>query len=185
MPAARDASARPRSTSSAPMSATGTGPRRNRARATGDGRQDRGRVVGTQHDAGFADRLLERLEQRVLGIRVEPVGGLDDGHADATLHGQQRQVRDERLDLADPDLVAGSFGREPMQVGVVAVLHLATRGADATGPRRAGPVRMHRSPAARSIASVVLPTARGPTSRIACGARPRVMARRTAASASG
>ena len=135
-PAARDASARPRSTSNAAMSRAGTGPSRNLAeRLATVGRMVAGSSAQSTMQAS-PDGLLERLEQRVLGIRVQPMGRLHDSDADASLHGQERQVRDERLDLGDPDLLPGTLRLEPVEVGVVAVLHLATGGARTTGPRR-------------------------------------------------
>ena len=59
---------------------------------------------------------------------------LDDGHAHAALQRQQGELRRQRLDLADPNLLAGALRREPMQVRVVAVLHLAARRAVAARP---------------------------------------------------
>jgi len=51
--------------------------------------------------------------------------------------------------------------------------------------RSIGSSAVHRSPAARSSARVVLPTPGGPTTRTDCGGRPVTIARRTPASASG
>ncbi len=60
-------------------------------------REDRGqqgrRVVGAEHQASGRTRLLQRLEQRVLGVEVEALRRGDDGHSEATLHRRQRQLR--------------------------------------------------------------------------------------------
>lgn len=48
-------------------------------------------------------------QQRVLGVGVHAVRGAHDGHAPAALHGQQRQLRDERRDLGQADLLAGAL----------------------------------------------------------------------------
>ena len=62
-------------------------------------------VVGTEHEAGRGAGLLEGLEQGVLGVRVQAMGGADDGHAKAALHGRQSQVGAELLDLPEADLL--------------------------------------------------------------------------------
>ena len=49
-----------------------------------------------------------------------------DGHAEATLHGRQRQVGDQPLDLRDADLLARPLGLHEMEVRVVAERDLAT-----------------------------------------------------------
>ena len=54
-------------------------PQRLGARA--DGRQQPARLVGDQHEHLAWQRLLERLEQRVLRLLVGPVGALDQDHA--------------------------------------------------------------------------------------------------------
>ena len=99
-----------------------------------DGGQERSGVVGTEHQAGARTGLLERLEKRVLGVRVEAVRGADDSHAEAALVRRQRQVGGELLDLADEDLLTGPLGNQPVDVGVVVGDHLATGRTGATRP---------------------------------------------------
>ena len=54
--------------------------------AAADGIEQGRLVVHAEHDDRAGGRFLERLEQRVLGVRVEPVGGFDDSDPEATLH---------------------------------------------------------------------------------------------------
>ena len=91
-------------------------------------------VVGTEHEAGRGAGLLERLEERVLGVRVQPLGGADDGDAKAALQGRQREVGDELLDLPEADLLARALGRHEMEIGVVAQGDLAAGRTGPTGP---------------------------------------------------
>ena len=88
-------------------------------------------------------RLLEHLEERVLGVVVEAMGLLDDHDTRPALDREQGQLADQVPDrarlrvagLADPDLPAGPFGGEPVQVGVIARGHLPAAPADAARPR--------------------------------------------------
>ena len=177
-PAARRAAGRRRPCSAriASMSRTPTGPRRSRAQ--------RDRIVGRSGSSASAQstivtpgrRLLERLEQGRLGVLVHAVGTLDDRDPGAALDRQQGQVGDEVADApdlgagaADDDLAtrarparagAGRGGRRARRAG--------TPGRSRHG-RAAASSAVHSRPAARSSASVVLPTPAGPTSRTACG----------------
>ncbi len=68
---------------------------------------------------------------------------LDDGDARAAFGGQEGKFADQVPDrarlrvsrVADPNLPAGSFGGEPVQVGVIARGHQAAAPADAAGSR--------------------------------------------------
>ena len=175
--AASGASASPWSARIASTSRGPTGPRRSRAQ--------RDRIVGRSGSSASAHRMM-----------VTPAGGsssvlssaawassfirsarLDDGDPGSALDRQQRQLADQVADAADrrsgsadDDLAAGTLGPEPMEVRVGAVLDQPARAARA-GRGRSTAAAVHRSPAARSSASVVLPTPAGPTSRTACGRR--------------
>ncbi len=177
--AAVGGSASSRSASRRSMSRTPTGPSRMRAQ--------RDRTVGSSRSSSSAHRisvvpggrLLERLQQRRLGVVVHPVSVAEDRDPRAALDGQQRELDGEAADgarlgmeaVADADLAAGALGLQAVQVRVVAVLDhpaAAARPARPVAPRSA-PV--HRSAAARSIASGSLPTDAGPASSMACGTR--------------
>ncbi len=107
---------------------------------------------------------------------------LDDRHPGAALDGQQGELAQEVADaarsaglarVADDDLAARPLRGQPVEVGVVTG---GDEPACPAGPAGPGPPRsgaVHSSAAARSPASVVLPTAGGPTSRTAWGARTR------------
>ena len=90
-------------------------------------------VVGAENDGDSRGRLLEQFEERVLGVVVQPVGGLYDGHAGAALYWQKGEFRDQAPDgpglgvggTADPHLASGASGREPVEIRVVARGHLA------------------------------------------------------------
>ena len=59
-------------------------------------------------------RLLQRLQQRVGGVDVELVGGIDDHHAPGALRRRQPQER-----LEPPHLVDGDARRDPLGAHVV------------------------------------------------------------------
>ena len=110
-----------------------------------DGRQQPLLVVGAQDQRGPGGRLLERLEQRRLGVVVHPVRVAEDRDPRAALDGQQRELDGQAADgaglgvlaIADPDLAAGALGLQAVQVRMVAVLHhpaAATRPARPVGP---------------------------------------------------
>ena len=109
----------------------------------------------------------------------------DDGHAEATLERQEGKLDDERPCLVDADLAAGAGRCEPMQVGMVAVVDLPTRRARRDMVARWGRRARHSRPAARSSASVVLPTRAGPATRTAFGGRSETTARATTSRAAG
>ena len=106
-----------------------------------DRRQEPCLLVGAQHDRDAGRRLLERLEQRRLGVLVHPVGDLDDRHARATLDRHERQVREEvlhapiaRVGAADHDLAAWSGRPETVDVGMRAVIDQPARPARPARP---------------------------------------------------
>ena len=136
-----EASAQPFSPAGAPASRRPAAPAQPRG-AREHGGQQGCRVIRAEHEAGGRSRLLQRLEQRVLGVEVETVRGRDDGHPKAALHGRQGQLGDEPLHLGDADLLAGPLRLDEVQVGVVAGCHLVTGGAGATGSR--GRIIRHR-----------------------------------------
>ena len=165
---------------------------RHRARA-GSGRA-RDRTVGRRRSSSSAQRtivtpggrLLERLEERGLGVVGQAVGPLDDRDArrrPRPASGRDPTARRRTVPSSgpvarpDPDLVAGTRRREAMDVRDAG---RARRGGNRDTPGtagRAGSGSSHRSPAARSRASVVLPIPAGPLIRIACGTRPATIAR--------
>ena len=102
--------------------------------ATDDGGQQLGRIVRGKHDDHRVGRLLERLEQRVLGVVVEPMRFLDERDPEATFERQQRELTGKSLHLADADLLSGALWRESMKVRVIAVLNLAAGDAFAARP---------------------------------------------------
>jgi hypothetical protein len=60
-----------------------------------DRRKEPRLLVGTEHDHHPCRRLLERLEQRRLGVLVHPFGTLDDRHPGPALDGHQGELRDQ------------------------------------------------------------------------------------------
>src|SRR5262245_51198753 len=70
--------------------------------ARADRRQQPPLAVSAEDDRDAGRRLLERLEQRGLGVLVHPVGAVDDGDAPAALHRHQGQLRDQVADTAEP-----------------------------------------------------------------------------------
>ncbi len=102
--------------------------------AAADGVEQQRLVVGAEHEHRAGRWLLERLEQRVLGVGVESLGRRDDGDPDAALERQQGKVGDQRACLIDADLTPGAGRREGMDIGVVAMIDLAAGGAVAAGP---------------------------------------------------
>jgi hypothetical protein len=108
-------------------------------------RADRGQealLIGRgedQHRAG--GRLLERLEERRLGVLGHAIRGGDDRDPRAALDGQQRQVPDEVADptlltAADRDDEARPGRAQPMQVGMISVLEGAAGPARPARPAR-------------------------------------------------
>ena len=178
------------------MSRDPTSPRRMPEAARPDRREETRLLVGTQDDGDARGRLLERLEQRGLGVLVHPVGGLDDRHARAALDRHEDEVGEEVLDAplarlraADHDLAPRPGRPEAMDVGVRAVLDQpARRGTPGTagrpaprctGGRRRGRVRGSscRRPRARPGARRAGPARdhrrhRGERGRLAPGPRP-------------
>ena len=59
-----------------------------------DRRQQAVLVVGAQDDRDAGRWLLERLEQRGLGVLVHPMRRFDDRHARAALERQQHELAD-------------------------------------------------------------------------------------------
>jgi hypothetical protein len=82
-------------------------------------------VVGAEDEHRPGGRLLECLEEGVLSVRIESLGGGDDGQANAPLERQERELYDQRPGLVDADLPTGPGRRKPVHVGVVVVLDLA------------------------------------------------------------
>ena len=106
--------AAPRSTRRSVRRSTGDGREAQVRRSRQDRRQERRRVIGAQDDARARARLLEGLEERVLGIGVHPLCGAHDRHAVAAFHRQQRQCHRE---LADPARCGSDRRRPPAQGG--------------------------------------------------------------------
>ena len=61
-------------------------------------------VVGAQDERRAGGRLLERLEERRLGVVVHAMRALDERHAPAALDGHQRQLGHQVAD--PPDVLA-------------------------------------------------------------------------------
>ena len=120
-----------------------------------------------EHEQAARRRLLERLEQRVEGRRREHVHLVDD--EDAVLAGRGR-VADRRDQLAHVVDAGAARGVDLLHVG--RACRRRSRGTASTRRRAcpSGPSSQLRQ-RARMRASVVLPTPRGPVSRIACGTR--------------
>ena len=156
-------------------------------------RPDRGQeallVGGREDEDGAGGRLLERLEERRLGVLGHPVRGDDDRDARAALDGHERQLADEVAHAAlFPARRSGSrcrrrSARAGARPGGCRARTPGTPGTSRHG-RSAGSSARHSSPAAMSSASVALPTPGGPTRSSACGMPPASIAL-TAATAAG
>ena len=94
------ASATPPSARIALDLADGDGTEPDPGTARPDGRHQAVLVVRAEHDRHAGRRLLERLQERRLGVVAHPVGPLEDRDPGAALDGQQRR---------DPARGAGSF----------------------------------------------------------------------------
>jgi hypothetical protein len=103
--------------------------------AAADSRQQQGLVLDRQHDAYARGRLLEGLQERVLRIRVHALGTFDDGKAVTTLEWKERERRLELVDLSESNLATRAGRREPVHVGVRAVVDLSAGAACAAWPR--------------------------------------------------
>jgi hypothetical protein len=111
--------------------------------ARSNGRQQAFLLVGAEHNRDPGRRLLEHLEEGVLGVVVESIGLLDDDDPRPAFDGEQRQLADQMPDrarlrvvrLADPNLRAGSFRSEAVQIRVIARCHLPAAAAGSTWPR--------------------------------------------------
>ena len=120
---------------------------RDRAEADADAaranrRQEPLVVRGGQDQDCVRGRLLQRLEERRLGVFGHAVGARDNRNPRAALDGQERQVADQvthaaLVAAADRDHQARAGGREPVEVRMIAVRERATRTAFATGPHGA------------------------------------------------
>ena len=158
-------------------------------RAAGSDRRQEARLaVGAQDDRDPRRRLLERLQKGGLGILVHPLGAFDDRDARRRPRPASGRARDQVADAPEPrtrptdhDLPAGPGRLESVHVGMAAVLDEPARAARRHG--RIDTSAVHRRPAARSSASVVLPTPSGPTTRTAWGTGPRIIAATTATAA--
>ena len=151
------------------MSRGPTGPRRIRAQR--DRTVGRSRVSSSAHSTivtpgGGSSSVLSRAALRVL---VHPVGRLHDRDACPTLEGQEGQIGDEVADAAvlrlpGPPMTTwppGPSGPRRCRSGWSPRSTRRQPRHDRQG-RTAGSDAVHRSPAARSSASVVLPTPPGP-----------------------
>ena len=124
-----------------------------------DGGEQRVGVRRDEHQRGVVGRLLQRLQERVLGLRVHGVGGVDDHHPTPSLEPPQREpVIDEVAHLVDHDVLGGRpaaprfpsprLRHHPLlgqveDVGVGAARDLAARPARAAGPVGLGRLAIH------------------------------------------
>ena len=145
------------------MSRAPTSPSRTPEAARADGRQQPRLLVGAQHDRHPARRLLERLEQRRLGVLVHPVGALDDRDPGTALDRHQRELRDQVTDApvpglgsADDDLAAGPAGPSRWRSGWPPRSTSRQPGTPGTAGRRARPCTAAR-PRGRARASSCRP----------------------------
>ena len=91
----------------------------DRLAAASDGGQERIGRAATQHEAGNAGRLFERLEQRVGRDRVHALGGVDHHHlAFAARRGALREAH-RGAHCLDLDLLAGLGFRRFLVVSLV------------------------------------------------------------------
>ena len=170
------------------MSEAGAKPELDAPAARPDGRQHRVFVRGDQHECRVRRRLLERLQEGVLGGDAHRVRRIDDDDAGAAL---VRREGDGALQLAylvDADFgedaaVVGGVEGEGVDVGVDAGGDAGAGAAFAAGLRD-GRVSQFRAWASWS-ASVALPTRSGPTKRYERGGRSPASERWTAARARG
>ena len=111
----------------------GSGARRSRAErdSTVGSRGAASSAQSTRQVAGPGSSSV--LSSAFWASRFRRCAGADDGDAEPALHGRQRQVGGQLLDLADADLLAGALGRDDVQVGVVVGGDLATGGAVTAG----------------------------------------------------
>ena len=127
-----------------------TGPSRIRAAARADRRQEAVLVVGAEDDRDAGGRLLERLEERGLGVVGQAVGPLDDRDARrrprrAAARGRERGDGPSRppgrsrvpIRIWSP----GTRRREAMDVRVAAALDEPAAAAGAARPCARGPGR--------------------------------------------
>ena len=120
------------------MPSGATRSRTQRERTVGSNRSS---LVGTQDQADRRRRLLERLEERVLGVLVHPLGMFDDRDPMAAFDRQVGQLGDQVANttgdlpkrIADDDLTARALRTESVQVGVVAAGDKAAAAAGTTG----------------------------------------------------
>ena len=192
-PAAPDASASLSSSSIAAISRPGTAPRRTLSTCERTVGRSASSSPGAEHEHRAWRRLLEELEERVLGVLVHALGVLDDGDAPRALHRGERQLANQRPDGA------GLRRRLARRCGSAGPHPTAPAGAGPGGCRdrpsgtsrrrgrggRPRPQPAQSSAAARSSARVVLPLPGGPESRRACGMAPVDAILAMAASAAG
>ena len=88
----------------------GKGPERQMAAARADRRQQPAGRVTDQQQQRVRRRLLERLEQRIGGVRVQVVGRIDDHHAPAALGRGHTQEMVGRAHVVDDDFRARLAG---------------------------------------------------------------------------
>ena len=116
-------------------------------RARPDRRQQPIGRAGAQHQVIARQRLLQRLQQAVGGVRVHRVGVLDDDDARRGLVRPRARQRQDRARVVDDDLTAGARRAERRHVrveaGVDAPADLARA---ATGAGRRLAVERHRQP---------------------------------------
>ena len=181
--AARAASASPSSWSRSAMASLGTGPRRTRAeRLATVGRMVAGSSAHSTMQASptGSSSVLSRAFW-ASGLR-RCADSMTATRRRASM-GSSASSDDECLDLGQPDLLAGAFRRDPMEVRMIAVVDLATRGAGATRAVERV-IGRAQEPGREVERQGRLAHAGGPTMSIECGARPRAIARWTPARAS-
>jgi hypothetical protein len=96
------------------------GPEGHALTARAHGGEQTGRRVGHEHQRRLRRRLFEQVQQRVLGLDVEPLGVRDHRGASPSLAAAQAQRVLQRPDLADAHARVVRSALHPEQVGVVA-----------------------------------------------------------------
>jgi hypothetical protein len=83
-----------------------------------DRREEAAFVGGGKKEMCPGRRLLEQLQERVLGRLRHPIGAGDEGDPSPPLDGEEGDRTCKLADRVDPDLVAGPGRGEKVEIGV-------------------------------------------------------------------